>query len=163
MAAALCDLTPTTIDIPRSGPLTNSRHDSGCVIGKSEVTRRRSQPFMRPRYATDVINFFQPNHNRKASGRCGLKSTCPFPRLLSNSILRRDVDPVRAETTPLSTILCDTLERIGRGVVRVKPVISRMPSRRFFRWRSSVLKLKPRLWQNSLRGMPLLRNSATNS
>jgi hypothetical protein len=34
--------------------------------------------------------------------------------------------------------------------------------RRFFRWRSSVLKLKPRLWRNSLRRMPLLMNSATN-
>jgi hypothetical protein len=34
--------------------------------------------------------------------------------------------------------------------------------RRFFKWRSSVLKLKPRLWQNSLRRMPLLTNSATN-
>jgi len=34
--------------------------------------------------------------------------------------------------------------------------------RRFFRWRSSVLKLKPRLWQNSLRRIPLLTNSATN-
>jgi hypothetical protein len=35
--------------------------------------------------------------------------------------------------------------------------------RRFFRWRSSVLKLKPRLRQNSLRRIPLLVNSATNS
>src|ERR1019366_2270390 len=34
--------------------------------------------------------------------------------------------------------------------------------RRFFRWRSRVLKLKPRLRQNSLRRMPLLTNSATN-
>ncbi len=34
--------------------------------------------------------------------------------------------------------------------------------RRFFRWRSSVLKLKPRLWQNSLRRIPLLTNSVTN-
>jgi hypothetical protein len=34
--------------------------------------------------------------------------------------------------------------------------------RRFFRWRSSVLKLKPRLRQNSLRRIPLLTNSATN-
>ena len=34
--------------------------------------------------------------------------------------------------------------------------------RSFFRWRSSVLKLKPRLWQNSLRRIPLLANSATN-
>jgi hypothetical protein len=34
--------------------------------------------------------------------------------------------------------------------------------RRFFRWRSSVLKLKPRLWQNSLRRIPLLTNSDTN-
>ncbi len=34
--------------------------------------------------------------------------------------------------------------------------------RSFFRWRSSVLKLKPRLWQNSLRRIPLLTNSATN-
>jgi hypothetical protein len=34
--------------------------------------------------------------------------------------------------------------------------------RRFFRWRSRVLKLKPRLWQNSLRPIPLLTNSATN-
>ncbi|PYX38121.1 MAG: hypothetical protein DMG75_04890 [Acidobacteria bacterium] len=33
--------------------------------------------------------------------------------------------------------------------------------RRFFRWRFSVLKLKPRLWQNSLRRIPLT-NSATN-
>ena len=33
---------------------------------------------------------------------------------------------------------------------------------RFFRWRSSVLKLKPRLSQNSLRRTPLLTNSATN-
>jgi hypothetical protein len=32
---------------------------------------------------------------------------------------------------------------------------------RFFRWRSSVLKLKPRLWQNSLRRIPLLTKSAT--
>src|SRR5208283_2061140 len=34
--------------------------------------------------------------------------------------------------------------------------------RRFFRLRSSVLKLKPRLWQNALRLIPLLTNSATN-
>jgi hypothetical protein len=34
--------------------------------------------------------------------------------------------------------------------------------RRFFKWRSSVLKLKPRLWQDSLRRIPLLTNSATN-
>jgi len=34
--------------------------------------------------------------------------------------------------------------------------------RRFFRWRSRVLKLKPRLWQNSLRRIPLLTNWATN-
>src|SRR5208282_1003408 len=34
--------------------------------------------------------------------------------------------------------------------------------RRFFRWRSSVLKLKPRLWQNWLRRIPLLTNSSTN-
>ncbi len=34
--------------------------------------------------------------------------------------------------------------------------------RSFLRWRSSVLKLKPRLWQNSLRRIPLLTNSATN-
>jgi len=34
--------------------------------------------------------------------------------------------------------------------------------RSFFRWRYSVLKLKPRLWQNSLRRIPLLTNSATN-
>ena len=34
--------------------------------------------------------------------------------------------------------------------------------RRFFRWRSSVLKLKLRLWQNSLRRIPLFTNSATN-
>src|SRR5271157_2742797 len=34
--------------------------------------------------------------------------------------------------------------------------------RRFFRWRSSVLKLKPRLWQNSLRPIPLLTNSVTS-
>jgi len=34
--------------------------------------------------------------------------------------------------------------------------------RRFFRWRSSVLKLKPRLRQNSICRMPLLINSATN-
>jgi hypothetical protein len=33
---------------------------------------------------------------------------------------------------------------------------------RFFRWRSSVLKLKPRLRQNSLRRIPLLVNSATH-
>jgi hypothetical protein len=32
----------------------------------------------------------------------------------------------------------------------------------FFRWRSRVLKLNPRLWQNSLRRIPLLTNSATN-
>jgi hypothetical protein len=32
----------------------------------------------------------------------------------------------------------------------------------FFRCRSSVPKLKPRLRQNSLRCMPLLANSATN-
>jgi hypothetical protein len=32
--------------------------------------------------------------------------------------------------------------------------------RRLFRWRSSVLKLKPRLRQNSLRRIPLLVNSA---
>jgi hypothetical protein len=31
-----------------------------------------------------------------------------------------------------------------------------------FRWRSSVLKLNPRLRQNSLRRIPLLMNSATN-
>ena len=35
--------------------------------------------------------------------------------------------------------------------------------RRFFRWRSSVLELKPRLWENSLRRIPLLMNAATNS
>jgi hypothetical protein len=34
--------------------------------------------------------------------------------------------------------------------------------RRFFRWRSNVLKLKPRLRQNSLRRIPLFTNSATN-
>jgi hypothetical protein len=34
--------------------------------------------------------------------------------------------------------------------------------RSFLRWRSSVLKLKPRFWQNSLRRIPLLMNSATN-
>jgi hypothetical protein len=34
--------------------------------------------------------------------------------------------------------------------------------RRFFRWRSSVLKLKPRLRQNSLLRIPLLTNSDTN-
>jgi hypothetical protein len=34
--------------------------------------------------------------------------------------------------------------------------------RSFFRWRSSVLKLEPRLWQNSLRRIPLFRNSATS-
>jgi hypothetical protein len=34
--------------------------------------------------------------------------------------------------------------------------------RRFFRWRSRVLKLRPRLWQNSLRRIPLLTNSAAN-
>src|SRR5258708_38796201 len=34
--------------------------------------------------------------------------------------------------------------------------------RLFFKWRSSVLKLKPRLWQNSLRRIPLLTNSSTN-
>ena len=34
--------------------------------------------------------------------------------------------------------------------------------RSFFRWRSSVLKLKPRLWQNSLRRIPLFTNSVTN-
>ena len=34
--------------------------------------------------------------------------------------------------------------------------------RSFFRWRSSVLKLKPRLRQNSLRRTPLLTNSTTN-
>jgi hypothetical protein len=39
----------------------------------------------------------------------------------------------------------------------------RLPFQRsFFGWRSSVLKLKPRLWQNSLRRIPLLTNSATN-
>jgi hypothetical protein len=32
----------------------------------------------------------------------------------------------------------------------------------FFRWRSSVLKLKPRLRQNSRGRMPLVANSATN-
>ena len=37
-----------------------------------------------------------------------------------------------------------------------------LPQRRFFRWRSSVLKLKPRLSQNSLRRIPLFTNSATN-
>src|ERR1019366_7186256 len=35
--------------------------------------------------------------------------------------------------------------------------------RRSLRWRSSVLKLKPRLRQNSLRRMLLPTNSATNS
>jgi hypothetical protein len=35
--------------------------------------------------------------------------------------------------------------------------------RRFFRWRSSVLKLRPRLWQNSLRRIPLLMNSVTKA
>jgi hypothetical protein len=34
--------------------------------------------------------------------------------------------------------------------------------RRFFRWGSSVLKLKPRLWQDSLLRIPLFTNSATN-
>jgi hypothetical protein len=34
--------------------------------------------------------------------------------------------------------------------------------RSLFRWQSRVLKLKPRLWQNSLRRIPLLTNSATN-
>jgi hypothetical protein len=34
--------------------------------------------------------------------------------------------------------------------------------RRFFRCRSSVLKLKPRLWQNSPRRAPLLVIPATN-
>jgi hypothetical protein len=34
--------------------------------------------------------------------------------------------------------------------------------RRFFRWRSNVLKLNCRLRQNSLRRIPLLMNSATN-
>ena len=34
--------------------------------------------------------------------------------------------------------------------------------RRFFRWRSRVLWLKPRLRQNSLRRIPLFTNSATN-
>jgi transposase len=34
--------------------------------------------------------------------------------------------------------------------------------RSFFRWRSSVLKLKPRLWQNSLRRIQLLTNSVAN-
>ena len=34
--------------------------------------------------------------------------------------------------------------------------------RRFFRWRSSVLKLKPRLRQKSFLRIPLLTNSATS-
>jgi hypothetical protein len=34
--------------------------------------------------------------------------------------------------------------------------------RRSFRWRSRVLQLKPRLWQKSLRRIPLFTNSATN-
>jgi len=34
--------------------------------------------------------------------------------------------------------------------------------RRFFKWRSSVLKLKPRALQDSLRRTSLLTNSATN-
>ena len=32
----------------------------------------------------------------------------------------------------------------------------------FFRWRCRLVKLKPRLWQNSLHRMPLLMNSATS-
>ena len=35
--------------------------------------------------------------------------------------------------------------------------------RSFFRWRSSVLKLKPRLSQNSLRRIPLLTNLTHSS
>ena len=38
----------------------------------------------------------------------------------------------------------------------------RFNQRSFLRWRSSVLRLKPRLWQNSLRRIPLLTNSAIN-
>jgi hypothetical protein len=44
--------------------------------------------------------------------------------------------------------------RSGLWADDVQPILSTMAI--------SVLKLKPRLWQNSLRRIPLLTNSATN-
>jgi hypothetical protein len=83
--------------------------------------------------------------------------------------IRMYLDPAPPESTTASPQLAsccvgDFLTANSTGTNRSTEEVGLrlLFQRHFFRWRSRVLKLKPRLWQNSLRRIPLLTNSATN-
>ncbi len=78
--------------------------------------------------------------------------------------MRHPLGSTTASPQPGSCCVCDFLAANSTGTKRPAEEIGLrlLFQRRFFRWRSRVLKLKPRLWQNSLRRIPLLTNSATN-
>jgi len=78
--------------------------------------------------------------------------------------MRRPPDNTTASPQPGSCRVGDFLAATSTGTNRPTEEVGLRLffQRRFFRWRSRVLKLKPRLWQNSLRRIPLLMNSATN-
>jgi hypothetical protein len=82
---------------------------------------------------------------------------CPRIKIRTHSIRRR---PGSATAGPQLASCCfgDFLAANSTGT---KPPAGEVGLRlliqcRFFRWRSRVLKFKPRLWQNSLRRKPLL-------
>ena len=78
--------------------------------------------------------------------------------------MRRPPGSTTASPQVASSCVGDFLAANSTGTKRPAEVIGLRLffQRGFFKWRSSVLKLKPRLWQNSLRRTPLLTNSATN-
>jgi hypothetical protein len=79
--------------------------------------------------------------------------------------MRRPPGSTTASPQPGSCCIGDFLAANSTGTKRPAEEVSLrlLFQRRFFRCRSRVLKLKPRLRQNSLRRILLLMNSVTNS
>ena len=78
--------------------------------------------------------------------------------------MRRPPDSTTAKLQLAPCCVGDFLAANSTGTNRAAEATARsfLFQRCFLRWRFNVLKLKPRFWQNSLRRIPLVMNSATD-
>ena len=132
----------------------------------SDQTVQTLEPFAHvgdPGGQIDRCGRTQSKHDYTRSSALTRRSNVLVSKSACTSI-RRPPGSTTASPQVESRDLGDFLAANSRGTKRPAEEIGLclLFQRSFFRWRSSVLKLKPRLWQNSLRRIPLFTNSATN-
>jgi hypothetical protein len=104
-----------------------------------------------------------PNTDYTRSSTFTSRSKVGTSKLRSTSILRPlDNTTVNLQLASLSAAGFPVANSTPSNLQSARVLFLFLSHRRFFRWRANVLKLNPRLWQNSFCRMPLLANSPTN-